>query len=490
MHIPLKNYYYKVTLSSIFTILFLLLLFTLVGCSKSDAIVNPTNIPEREVSSPPIENYYPIPSAAQVKWQESELVMFFHYGMNTYTDVEWGTGTESETTFSPKTINALQWVQTAKDAGFKYLILTAKHHDGFCLWPSKYTTHSVKYSQYKNGNGDVVKEFSDACKSAGVNFGFYLSPWDRHESTFGTERYNDYYVKQLTELLTNYGDANEVWLDGANGDSTRHQDYDLNLFYSTIKHYQPNALISILGPDINWAGNEDGVGYETEWSSKDPNPYIHGNAANKVWWPSECDVSIRPGWFYHASQDNQVKSINKLIDIYFNTVGRNANLLLNIPPNKEGNLSDIDVSTMKLWRTKLDQIFGKNLLYKQKIESNEVRSEDSLYSPAMCLDDNKNTFWVAGRWATSAELVITLDKPEKFNILKFEEAYQYGQRIESFEVFADNNGSWNSVVAGTTVGRTRLLRISPVTTSKMKIVLHAKASPTLRTIGAYYSESE
>lgn len=463
-------------------------LVTLTGCSKNETIVNPVENSNGTVSSPPIENYYPIPSAAQVKWQESELVMFFHYGMNTFTNVEWGDGTEKETTFAPVSINTNQWVQTAKDAGFKYLILTAKHHDGFCLWPSKYTTHSIKCSPYKNGNGDVVKEFSDACKTAGVNFGVYLSPWDRHESTFGSAKYNEYYANQLTELMTKYGDVGEVWLDGANGDSTRHQDYDLNLFYSTVKYYQPNTLIAIMGPDINWAGNEDGVGYETEWSVKDPNPYIHGGTANKIWWPSECDVSIRPGWFYHADQDNQVKSANKLIDIYFNTVGRNANLLLNIPPNKEGNLSEVDVSTMKLWRAKIDQIFSKNVLYRQKIESNEVRSDDSLYSPAMCLDDNKNTFWAAGRWATGAELIITLDKPEKFNILKLEEAFQFGQRIELFEVFADNNGSWNSIAAGTTVGRTRLLRINPVTTSKIKIVIHAKASPTLRTIGAYYYE--
>lgn len=269
--------------------------------------------------SPPIEFYYPIPTEAQLLWQNSKLAMFLHFGINTYTDREWGTGLEDPLIFNPVNLNAEQWVNVAKENGFKYVILTVKHHDGFCLWPSKYTDFSVKNSAYKNGEGDVVKEFADACHKNNVKFGFYLSPWDRHESTYGTDAYNFYFQNQLIELLTQYGEVGEVWFDGANGEGPngRTQEYNWELYFSTVRHYQPQALIAIKGPDIRWVGNENGLGNETEWCVQ-PRRYTiqNGYGDNKVWYPSECDVSIRPGWFYHSSEDFNIKSADQLIRIY------------------------------------------------------------------------------------------------------------------------------------------------------------------------------
>jgi len=247
------------------------------------------------------------PTPQQVAWQEAELTMFLQFGMNTFTDREWGEGNEDPKQFDPKALDARQWATVAKEAGFKYVILTAKHHDGFCLWPSQYTEHSVKNSPYKGGKGDVVREFADACRASGLKMGLYLSPWDRHEPSYGdSPAYNRHYVAQLTELLTQYGDVAEVWFDGANGEGPngKKQEYDWPAFYGTIRKLQPKALIAISGPDVRWVGNEDGVARETEWSIQDANPTFHPDArGGKVWWPAECDTSIRPGWFWHRAED-------------------------------------------------------------------------------------------------------------------------------------------------------------------------------------------
>jgi len=270
------------------------------------------------------------PTPQQLAWQESELTMFLHFGINTFTDREWGDGKEDPKLFNPIELDARQWVQVAKDAGFKYMILTAKHHDGFCLWPSEYTEHSVKNSPWRAGKGDVVRELADACQEAGMKMGIYLSPWDRHEQTYGDSPvYNQYFRNQLTELLTNYGEISEVWFDGACGEGPngRRQEYDWQSYYEVIRKLQPNAVIAICGPDIRWVGNEDGVARETEWSVQDANPVIHKDIEGKVWYPAECDVSIRPGWFWHKSQDDKVKSLEHLLDIYYKSVGRNRTLL-------------------------------------------------------------------------------------------------------------------------------------------------------------------
>ena len=469
----------------------IIFLFTiLVSCSQTPTSSVTQPIEEKQLKeSLPIECTFPIPTSGQLKWQKSELEMFVHFGMNTFTDNEWGTGKEDPKQFNPTAFNASQWVSIAKSVGFQYLILTVKHHDGFCLWPSKYTEHSIKNSPYKNGSGDIVKEVSIACSAGGIKFGFYLSPWDRHDSTYGTNAYNTYYCNQLVELLTNYGEIGEIWLDGANGEPAdgKHQDYDWDRYYRLIKHYQPHAVIAVMGPDIRWIGNERGLGNETEWSFQPAQMLQHNMSGTLVWWPSQCDVSIRNGWFYHDG--DVIKTAAQLIDIYFKSIGRNSNLLLNIPPNRQGLISDADIEQVSAFSSQLHDIFCTDLFLGSVISASNERKDISDYSANNCIDANPATFWTTDRNILTADIIITLPDLEKINIIKLEEAIAYGQRISSFDIYADQNSVWTKIASGTTVGRPRLIRFDPITTSKIKIsITNSIASPTLTTISGYYNE--
>ena len=309
------------------------------------------------------------PSPQQLAWQELEFIAFIHYTVNAFTDREWGDGTESPAIFNPTQLDVRQWVKTCKDAGMKMIILTAKHHDGFCLWPTQFTEHSVKNSPYKDGRGDIVGELAAACREAGLKLGLYLSPWDRHEPTYGdTASYNEFYKSQLREILSNYGEISEVWFDGAKGPDAKDMEYDWQGYYSLIRELQPNAVIAICGPDVRWVGNESGVARETEWSVVNRGisnaqrnnlggPEALGDGSSLAWHPAETDVSIRPGWFYHASQDDQVKSVEKLLEIYFTSVGRNSVLLLNLPPDQRGLIHENDVQRLRELRKVLYAIF-------------------------------------------------------------------------------------------------------------------------------------
>ena len=466
-------------------------LFTiLVSCSQTPSSSVTQPIEEKQpIESLPIESTFPVPTSAQLKWQNSKLEMFVHFGMNTFTGTDRGTGKEDPKLFNPTALNAPQWVSIAKWLGFQYLILTVKHHDGFCLWPSKYTDYSIKNSPYKNGSGDIVKEVSTACSAAGIKFGFYLSPWDRHDSTYGTSFYNTYFCNQLVELLTNYGEIGEIWLDATNGETAdgKHQDYDWDRYYTLIKHFQPNALIAVMGPDIRWIGNERGLGNETEWCFQPAQLPQHNMSGTLVWWPSQCDVTIRNGWFY---QDGDViKTAAQLIDIYFKSIGRNSNMLLNIPPNRQGLISDADIEQLSAWRSQLHDIFSKDLFLGSIISASNVRKDISDYSATNCIDDNPATFWTTEKNILTADIIVTLPVMEKINIIKLEEAIAYGQRISSFDIYADQNSLWTKIASGTTVGRTRLIRFDPMTTSKIKIsITNSIASPTLTTISGYFNE--
>ena len=329
-----------------------------------------------------------VPTPQQLAWQQQELTAFLHFGINTFTDREWGDGTEDPNLFNPTELDADQWVRVLKECGFKMVILTAKHHDGFCLWPTKTTKHSVASSAWKNGKGDVVRELRDACDKYDMKFGVYLSPWDRNASCYGdSPAYNKFFVEQLTELLTNYGKVHEVWFDGANGEGPngKKQEYDWDTFYQTIRKLQPEAVMAIMGDDVRWVGNEKGLGRETEWSATVLTPGVYArSAANKkalgisetssdlggrdilakanelFWYPSEVDVSIRPGWFYHSREDNQVKSLKHLSDIYFRSVGYNSVLLLNIPPDRRGLIHEADVARLKEFAAYRKSIFAHN----------------------------------------------------------------------------------------------------------------------------------
>lgn len=453
------------------------------------------------------------PSPRQLRWQQLELTCFFHFGMNTFTGKEWGDGTEDVNLFNPAKLDVRQWVRTMKAAGFKQVIITAKHHDGFCLWPSKYTEHSVKNSSWENGKGDVVKEVAEACKEYGIGFGIYLSPWDRNFKDYGdTEKYNAYFLNQLTELLTNYGKVDEVWFDGANGTGPNGKKpvYDFDAWYTLIRKLQPGAVIAIMGPDVRWIGTESGHGRETEWSvlPADENMLkkINDNsqkdvafaptgdktaedlgsrsiilkAKGLVWYPAETDVSIRPGWFYHQSQDSLVKSPEKLMNIYFSSVGYNSELLLNVPPDKDGLISDSDIKVLKAWTTMRNKIFTTNLAKGALLKASNGKNVQAI------LDGNYKTNFIAAANDTTATISITLKKPLTFDVLMLQENITIGQRIEKFVLEYKVGNEWRKATEGTTVGYKRLLRFNPVTAKIVRLrILSSRLNPTISELGLY-----
>lgn len=441
-----------------------------------------------------------VPTPRQLRWQKLELTAFFHFGINTFTGREWGDGKESPAIFNPTKLNTDQWVQAAKAAGIKQVIITAKHHDGFCLWPTKTTEHSVKNSPWKNGKGDVVKDLSISCKKYGLGFGIYLSPWDRNASMYGTEAYNDFFVQQLTELLTQYGRVDEVWFDGANGEGPngKKQVYDFDRWYKLIRRLQPQAVIAIMGPDVRWVGTETGYGRETEWSvvpadnlnteaiaansqqsiAFKPQGDMMGNdlgsrekimtAKGLVWYPAETDVSIRQGWFYHEKQ--QPKPVAKLLDIYFNSVGRNGVLLLNIPPNKEGLIAQADVDTLKNWAAARAYIFKNNLL-------------------ATALNCKALSVLRDGSLATSinSEVVnINFARGQKANVLMLQEDISKGQQVENFVLEYFDGTSWKEAAKGTTIGYKRLLKFDTVEAKTFRLrIISARGAVRLAEVGLY-----
>ena len=424
----------------------------------------------------------PKPTPRQLAWQQWETTAFLHFTVNTYTDKEWGDGTESPKIFNPTEFDARKIVKTLKEAGFKLAILTAKHHDGFCLWQTQQTEHSVKNSPYKDGKGDIVGEMAAACKDYGLKFGVYLSPWDRHEPSYGTPQYNDFYKRQLRELLTNYGDIYEVWFDGAKGENAKNMEYDFKGYWDLVRELQPEAVMfSDAGPDVRWVGNESGNAGETCWSTlntegmapgKADEKYLNtGDPKGKLWVPAETDVSIRPGWFYHEKENDKVKSPKELVNLYYKSVGRNSLLLLNIPPTPQGLLHENDVANILEFRAILDKTFDKNLAQGKVVKN---------------LADNK---------INTAELII---KPLEINFNKemtldralFQENIAEGQRIEKARLEYWTGKKWQLVQEFTTVGYKRLLRFDPIKTSKMRFsIVQSKAPVFLAEIG-FFKASE
>lgn len=453
-----------------------------------------------------------VPAPRQLRWQQLELTGFLHFGMNTFTNKEWGDGTESPALFNPTALDAGQWVRACKAGGIKQVIITAKHHDGFCLWPSKYTEHSVKNSPWQGGRGDVVREVADACRSQGLGFGVYLSPWDRNSPYFGdSAKYNNYFVNQLTELLTNYGRVDEVWFDGANGEGPtgRKQVYDFNRWYALIRRLQPTAVIAVMGPDVRWVGTESGYGRATEWSvvpldaqqqdkvaaysQKEvafaPKNMMDNDLGSRekirqapalVWYPAEIDVSIRPGWFYHPAEDAQVKTPAQLFDIYASSVGRNGVLLLNIPPTKDGLIAPPDIASLRAWRAALTETYATNLL-----SGSTVRGLGASQAAAL-LDTRYDTYWTTAGRDTTATLSFTLPKAQRFDMLQLQENIALGQRIESFVLEYKRGAEWKTVAAGTTVGYKRILRFAPVQAQYVRLrITSSRLNPTLSAIGLY-----
>ena len=426
----------------------------------------------------------PTPAKRQLAWQKMETNAFIHFTVNTFTDKEWGEGTEDEKIFNPTHLDARQWIKALKDAGFKMAILTAKHHDGFCLWPSKYTEHSVKNSPWKNGKGDVVKEVADACKEYGLKFGVYLSPWDRHEPSYGTAAYNEYYKNQLRELLTNYGEISEVWFDGAKGENAKDMQYDFKGYWQLVRQLQPKAVIfSDAGPDVRWVGNESGNAGQTCWSTTDTTGMAPGKADakylntgdpdGKIWIPAETDVSIRPGWFYHDKENDKVKSPEQLVNLYYQSVGHNSLLLLNIPPNKEGLFSENDINNITAFRNILNETFKDNFA-KGKVLSSLTDSKLNTFLPLKI----------------NQPLIIDFKKPVKIDRAMLQENIATGQRIKKALLEYWDGSQWKNLESFTTVGYKRLLRFDILTVQKLRLtILESKGAVQLSEIG-FFKTSE
>jgi len=439
----------------------------------------------------------PRPTPQQLAWQREELALFVHYTVNTYTDREWGEGDESPRVFAPTDLDARQWARAAKAGGFRSLILTAKHHDGFCLWPTATTAHSVRSSPWRDGRGDVVREFVDACRAENLGVGFYLSPWDRHEPRYGSgQAYDDFYLAQLTELLTNYGPVVEVWFDGANGEGPngRRQAYDWPRIHRTVRALQPDAVIfSDAGPDVRWIGNERGVAGSTCWATVDParvpypgfdRPWVgealqQGDPHGRAWRPGETDVSIRPGWFWHAAEDAKVRSADNLIDLYCSSVGRNSKLLLNVPPTRAGRFHDTDVARLAEFGRKREALFAGG----NRLAGARVRASGG-DAPQRVLDGDAESFWRAD--AVEAWLEFELDAEIEFDLLCLQEAIAHGQHVANhrFEIWRD--GQWRTVAWGTTIGHKRLERFEPERARRLRLVVeHGYEPARISTVAVY-----
>jgi alpha-L-fucosidase len=446
-----------------------------------------------------------VPSERQLKWQALEFYAFIHFGINTFTNSEWGSGYESPEDFEPTKLDARQWVTSIKAAGMRGLILTAKHHDGFCLWPSAYTDHSVKFSPWKGGHGDVVKEVAEACREYGIKFGVYLSPWDKHDTRYGEgDAYNKYFKNQLTELLTHYGDIFCVWFDGACGEGKKgkKQEYDWEGYYEIIRDLQPDAVISICGPDVRWCGNEAGVCRKSEWSVV---PYYYSNheviasasqkedgkvpkninfteldigsrkaiknAGRLIWYPSEVDVSIRKGWFYHAYDDINVKPLSKLLDIYYNSVGANSSFLLNVPPTKEGLIHDRDADMLAAMGAQLSIDFNENLA-----ENSVMTASDCLdmeHNAQMALSNIPDEYWHSGMNPDKPWLMIDLGDDYDINKVVLGEHIRTGQQIESFKLYGEIAGKWKLLSEGTVIGHKRICLFEEMRMQRIKLVIES-----------------
>ena len=443
----------------------------------------------------------PVPSARQLAWHDMEFYGFLHFTINTFTNREWGYGDESPALFNPTDFDADQIVEAARAGGMKGLILTCKHHDGFCLWPSKYTEHKA--------SRDYVKEISAACARHGVKFGVYLSPWDRNYTDYGRPEYLTYYRNQLRELLTQYGPVFEIFFDGANGGDgyyggayeRREIDnrtyYDWPATWQMVRELQPETvLFSDAGPDIRWVGNERGIAGETCWATQNRDDFSPGNAdvarlnrgdrPGTHWVPAECDVSIRPGWFYHSHEDNQVKTPQQLVDLYYASVGRGASFLLNLPPDRRGRIHENDVRSLREFRKVIDGTFGTNLAAGARVSADNWRGRDRRFAPANVLDGKRETYWATDDGVTTPSLAIELRQPATFNVVRVRECLPLGQRIESVGVDTWQNGGWVEYATATSIGSCRLIRGPRVTSSWVRLrVTRAPVCPAISEVSLF-----
>lgn len=472
--------------------------------------------------------YGPVPSARQLCWHRREFYGFLHFTTNTFTDKEWGYGDESPGVFAPTAFDAHQIVHLAAEAGMTGLILTCKHHDGFCLWPSKYTEHSVKNSPWRGGKGDVVRAISDACREHQIGFGVYLSPWDRNHAEYGRPAYVEYFRNQLHELTSEYGELFEVWFDGANGGDgyyggarelrqiDRQTYYDWENTSDIVRRNQPNAVMfSDAGPDVRWVGNERGFAGDPCWSTIQANLLFPGidqeafktrlhtdmvdawdsptamlNAGDRqgdTWLPAECDVSIRPGWFYHAGEDARVRTPENLIDLYFQSVGRGASLLVNLPPDRRGLIHENDIRSLMGFRRRLELIFAQDLAKEGRCTASNTRGRSRQFAPANVIDGDMGTYWSTDDDAGAPELILEFPQPVTFNIVSIREFLPLGQRVDRFAVDFDDRGAWREWCLKSAIGAHRLIRGQECTTRRVRLrIVESPVCPAILEWGLFY----
>jgi alpha-L-fucosidase len=462
-----------------------------------------------EKATPP-EPILPVPDEKQIAWQELEYYGFVHFNMNTFSDREWGFGDEKPEQFNPTALDAKQWARVAKEAGMKGLIITAKHHDGFVLWPSAYTEHSVKNSPWRDGKGDLIQEFVDACRAEGLKVGMYYSPWDRNHPDYGKPEYVTYMRNQLTELLTNYGEIFEIWFDGANGgtgwyggaNEDRKVDkfsyYDWPTTIDLVRKLQPGAMLfSDAGPDVRWVGNEHGFAYEATWSNlmrdsvyagmpEFAEKWATGQENGTHWVPAESDVSIRPGWYYHTYEDHKVKTLPELMEIYYKSIGQNSSLLINFPVDTQGLIHEKDEEAILKMAAKIKEDFAGNLAEEASLKSSSGRGEG--YGVENLNDRDFNTYWSTPDGQIQASVELDFGKSVSFNRLMIQEYVNLGQRVKAFSLEKEVNGKWEIVARGTTLGYKRILRFPDTEARKIRInFLEAKGIPVISEIGVYFA---
>jgi alpha-L-fucosidase len=477
----------------------------------------PAALSAARTAAPPTP-YGAIPSPRQLAWHELEFTGFLHFTVNTFTDKEWGYGDEDPNLFNPAKFDADAMVGALADAGMRGVILTCKHHDGFCLWPTRTTDHSVAQSAWRGGKGDVVRDISQAAARLKMKFGVYLSPWDRNSAHYGAPEYIKIYRAQLSELLTGYGPIFEVWHDGANGGdgfyggARQKRTIDKNTYYDwprtweMVRAMQPDAVVfSDVGPDVRWVGNERGMAGDPCWAGFDPvgedgGPASPGNVraaeANvgqrhaSRWLPAECDVSIRPGWFWHQAENARVKSPAQLASLYYQSVGRGATLLLNVPPNRDGLLSAEDMASLSGFGAYLRGTFGQNLAARARADATNMRGNDKQFGPAHLLDGRPDTYWATDDQVTSADVTIDLGRPAKIQVIRLKEAIRFGQRIDLFTLERWQPDGWQALVSPTGIGPRRLIHLAaPIVASRLRLrILKASASPVLSEF-AVFSEA-
>lgn len=471
----------KLKLRLILVVLFLLLAVWITTCQQKDAP----------------KPYGAIPSERQLMWHDMKYHAFIHFGPNTFTDIEWGHGNESPDVFNPTELDCRQWAKVIKDSGMEGVIITAKHHDGFCLWPSEYSTHTVRESRWQDGKGDVLKELSEACREYGIKFGVYVSPWDRNHPTYFTKEYNDVFKKMLEEVLTKYGEVYYVFFDGAFsvGPDGKRQEYDWEGFTDVVRRCQPNAVIfSDSGPDVRWIGNERGYAAETNWCTVKKDAFYPGiggmndqlqtgHEDGELWIPSEVNTSIRPGWFYHKQEDDKVKSLNRLIDNWYHSVGMNGNFLLNLPPDTRGLIHENDIKRLSELKKYLDEAFAIDLAEKASAKATDTRGKS--FGAKKAIDGDPKTYWTTDDDVLNASLELDLGNPVEVNAILIQEYINLGQRVRSFSIEAFVDENFTEVATGITIGNRRIVKFETFTTEKLKINIVANACPLISRIEVY-----